>query len=274
MKQAAIVLLICFSAFSKAKERYKLSFLTPSSTDFKFLDFDPILIPDIIIEAKNIPLNLVVVSNGNYMRKMNWFSPVLSSIFDSYSSEANKQHAENWIIFSAASSETPKILLDGRNLKKNDDLGKIVKEGRIAVDLMANTQSNQDTVKLLKSFNKYLEAKKLEVGNLTFFITTEWNFSPIFNKGEPENSLKSLLDYGVSQINFVQLHEGGDFGINSEFETAFKKSISHSSGKIILKNFHLSKIVKNIDGLADNSPQTSFSDSQKRIEVLLNEILF
>ena len=153
--------------------------------EFEFLPFEPSLIENLRLLGDS-PVNLIVISNGNYVRKMNWLSPLSKSLFQFYSTDASKtKNKTPWIIFSAASSEKPIYLVDGTKAESADQIPLLTKEGTRTIDLMASTQANQDLIKLLDSFQKLIQGKGLKVKKIIFVISTEWNFSGLFN-GEPD----------------------------------------------------------------------------------------
>jgi len=210
--------------------------------EFDFLPFEPSLIENLSLLGDS-PVNLIVISNGNYVRKMNWLSPLSASVFDFYSMKASKTNNKTpWIIFSAASSEQPIYLVDGSKVESVNEIPALAKEGSRTIDLMAGTQANQDLIKLLGSFHKLIEQKGLKVEKIIFVISTEWNFSSLFNPGEPERSMKSLLDGGIEQIHIVQIHEDGKFGLNAEFDETLTRASNSFKGKVSCHKLPFGKI--------------------------------
>jgi len=210
--------------------------------EFEFLPFEPSLIENLSLLGDS-PVNLIVISNGNYVRKMNWLSPLSKSLFRFYSTDASKtKNKTPWVIFSAASSEQPIYLVDGSKVESAKDIPALAKAGTRTIDLMSGTQANQDLIKLLGSFQKLIEQKGLKVKKIIFVISTEWNFSGLFNPGEPERSMKSLLDGGIEQIHVVQIHEEGKFGLNSEFDETLTRASNSFKGKVSCHKVPFGKI--------------------------------
>lgn len=269
------VLLIFVFLFSMVQARSsEVASIDNQSLDYEFIPFKPFYIENLDL-GKNSSLNLVVISNGNFVRKMNWLNPLTSSIFDFFSTDLDKTERTNWLIFSAASTQQPQMLIDGRALDKGHDLSLLVNKGKQAVDFMTNTQTNQDLIKLLRSVRDLIENRNMKVDKIVFVISTEWNFSSLFNKGEPDQSMQDLLDCEVKKIHVIQVHESGDFGINKEFDETLRNAELNLSKKVFCHNLPFVKISALSNQLEQGKINKNFilELKKKLTELFKNKIL-